>query len=422
MRVSFRTLLLLAPWISGLASAALSAEELTWEAAVQEVATRNAELRAAQANLASSEELVRAARSGFFPQVSAGVTYTDVEGNAITTSSSTSGYNASVSATQNLFAGFLDSAKVEQAEANREAAAASHAIVRARISQDLKVAFAGLRYAQENVALTARIARRLEENLRLVELRFEGGRENKGSLLLTRANLAQARFEYLQAQQALLSAQTQLTRVLGRNEVRPLTVTATLPFTDPDAAPDFEQLLPTVPDYRLLVAQEKAAAAGVRVARSGFYPSVNVSGNLARDGADWFPEDDRRTVTASVTIPLFSGGRDYYGTRSSVATLAASGASKDNIARQTRLRLRQTYNAYVEAAEKLKVDAAFVEAAETRAAIARSKYNNGLMTFEDWDRIETDLIQRYKIALAGRRDRVSAEAAWEQTQGRGAIP
>ena len=61
-------------------------------------------------------------------------------------------------------------------------------------------------------------------------------------------------------------------------------------------------------------------------------------------------------------------------------------------------------------------------AAETRAGIARSKYNNGLMSFEDWDRIETDLIQRQKAALLGRRERVLAEAAWEQTQGRGAIP
>jgi len=422
MHIPLRSLLLPALWLAGAFGTALSAEVLTWEAAVQEAAARNAELRAAQASLSSSEELVRAARSGFFPQVSAGVTYTEVEGSAVSTTTSTSGYNAAVSATQNLFAGFQDSARVEQAEANRAAAEASLAIVRARLSLDLKVAYAGMLYAQENVALTERIVRRLEENVRLVELRFEGGRENKGALLLTRANLAQARYEYLQARQALLAAQAQLARVLGRSEIHDFSVAPALPHVDPGAPPDFEQLLPAVPDYRLLVEQEKAAAAGLRLARAGFYPSVNVGGSLARDGADWFPEDDRRTITASLTVPLFSGGRDYYGTRASAATLTASGANKENAERLARLRLRQTYNAYVEAAEKLKVDAAFVEAAETRAAIARSKYNNGLMTFEDWDRIETDLIQRYKAALVGRRDRVSAEAAWEQAQGRGAIP
>jgi outer membrane protein TolC len=58
----------------------------------------------------------------------------------------------------------------------------------------------------------------------------------------------------------------------------------------------------------------------------------------------------------------------------------------------------------------------------TRADIARTKYNNGLMTFENWDIIENDLIQRQKSFLQGQRDRVVAEAAWEQAQGKGVIP
>jgi outer membrane protein TolC len=408
------------PVLFGLPSAPVQAEALSWEACVREVAARNAELHAAQANLDSSRELVRAARSGFFPQLSAGVTRSETEGSVVT--ASVPAHSASVTATQNLFAGFLDAAKVEQADANREAAAAGLDAVRARASQDLKTAFAGLLYAQENVALTGQIVLRLQGNVRLVELRFEGGRENKGSLLLTQANLAQARYEFLQARQSLLAAQTQLARVLGRNDARVLAVTPGLPLADPEAAPDFDRLIRETPDVRQLAAQEKGAEAGVRLARAGFYPSVNVSGSIAREGTDWFPDDDRRTLTASVTVPLFSGGKDYYTTRSSAALLTASGANRENAERLARVRLQQAYNAYVESVERIKVDAAFVEAAETRAGIARSKYNNGLMSFEDWDRIETDLIQRQKAALLGRRERVLAEAAWEQTQGRGAIP
>jgi hypothetical protein len=49
-------------------------------------------------------------------------------------------------------------------------------------------------------------------------------------------------------------------------------------------------------------------------------------------------------------------------------------------------------DAFVEAVEKTKVDNSFWEAASTRARIARQKYNNGLLTFEDWDVIENDLI------------------------------
>jgi hypothetical protein len=44
------------------------------------------------------------------------------------------------------------------------------------------------------------------------------------------------------------------------------------------------------------------------------------------------------------------------------------------------------------------------------------------MTFEDWDIIENDLIQRLKTFLQSQRDRVIAEASWELAQGKGVIP
>ena len=73
----------------------------------------------------------------------------------------------------------------------------------------------------------------------------------------------------------------------------------------------------------------------------------------------------------------------------------------------------------MESIEKLKVDQSFLEAALKRSEIARSKYNNGLMTFEDWDLIENDLIARETAVLQSQKDRATAEAAWQQAQGQG---
>jgi outer membrane protein TolC len=323
---------------------------------------------------------------------------------------------------QNLFSGFQDSARIEQGAANLAQTEASLAVTKARLSQELKSAFAGLQFAQDNVTLTDKIVQRLAENLRLVELRFEGGRENKGSLLLTQATLAQARYENLQARQTLASAQAQLARVLGRGEPAGLQVIGGVPVTPPETAPDFPQLVQQIPELLQARAQERSAVADVTLARSGFYPSVDVTGSVAREGEDWTPDSDRRTVGLNLSVPLFSGGRDYYTTKSAAASLEAASSSRDNVERQLLVRLKQAYASYVESEEKLKVDRAFLEAAILRAEIARSRYNNGLMSFEDWDRIENDLIQRQKTVLQSQRDRVTAEAAWEQAQGKGVIP
>jgi len=369
--------------------------------------------------LQAAESRIEAARSGFYPQVSATADYRDTSGSATVPGSS---YAAGATATQNLFAGFLDRARVEQASANARVAQSDLALVRARVSRDLKFGYANLRYVQEAVTLTDAIARRTEENLRLVQLRFEGGRENKGSLLLTQAAHKQAQFDNLQARQAIASAQSQLARVLGRMDSQGLRAVDDVPVSEPPPNPDFPALAARVPELERAKGQELAARADVDVNRSGYYPTLDLFGSYGREGESWFPAENRRTAGVTLAIPIFRGGRDYYGVQAASAALAAASFTSSDTERFALERLRKAYAAYVEALERVQVDMAFLEAAVTRADIARSKYSSGLMSFEDWDRIENDLIQRQKNLLLSRRDRVTAEANWEQTQGIGVIP
>lgn len=404
-----------------LAAQAASSTALTFEESVALAAQRNASLRNAKANLLAAEERARAAYSGFLPQLSGTVSYNDTSGSVNSAVTSGSDYTAGLTLTQNLFAGFQDRARVEQGAATVQSAAAALATAKAQLSRDLKAAYAGLLYAQDNVKLSEDILRRLEENLRLVELRFENGRENKGAYLLTRASVAQARLDLLQAQQALISAQTQLVNITGQSS-GPVQVATGVPVTAPPSRPNFGELVQQTPDVQDAAARIRLAATDVQFARSGFYPSVNVSGSVARDGDTWYPNGDRRSVNATVSIPLFSGGRDYYGVRGALAATDAAKANRESVEGQVLVRLTQSYAAYVESVERLNVDREFVAATETRANIARARYQNGLINFEDWDRAENDLIQRQRALLASSRDRVNSEAAWEFARGQGVIP
>ncbi len=396
---------------------AASAAELSWEACVTMTAQQNAALRAAYDNVRAAEHTARSAFGGYLPSVSASAGHTKY--NPSTTSST---YTASVTATQNLFAGFRDQASVAQAEANTAAAEALLRVAKAQASFDLKSAFAALRFAEDNLKLADDIIRRREENLRLVELRFEGGRENKGSYFLSRAALAQARYERLQALHAITVAQETLARVLGRDDARGVAIVGSVPEAAPPESIDVEALLALVPEFQQSLAQEKSAGEAVRIARAGLLPTLDLTGTAGRQGEDWFPNDKRNSAGVSLSVPIFSGGSDYYATRSAAASLSASQANRENLGRTLRTRLQQGYTGFVQAEAKRAVDREFLEAAATRAEIARSKYNNGLLSFEDWDIIENDLISRQKAALASQRDRVTAEATWEQAQGKGVIP
>src|SRR5690606_38333615 len=84
-------------------------------------------------------------------------------------------------------------------------------------------------------------------------------------------------------------------------------------------------------------------------------------------------------------------------------------------------RLADAQNLAKQSDIKFRIDEKFRKASNTRAEIARAKYNNGLITFEDWDIIENELIQRQTNYLQSKKDRVVRYATWENLLGRGAI-
>jgi outer membrane protein TolC len=205
--------------------------------------------------------------------------------------------------------------------------------------------------------------------------------------------------------------------------VQPFDLQDDIPLSDPpEMRPDFPAIADETPDLRTAEAQERSARAEIRSSRSYFFPRLDLGGAAGRTGDSFFPEDNHWSVGVTLTVPLFDGGRDWYGSKGAVSSWEASLQNRLSVRRQLLSKLEQLFHAYVEAIAKLRVDQSFRDAAVLRAEVARRKYNNGLLSFDDWDVIENDLIARQRSSLLSERDRVIAEAAWEQGQGKGVIP
>ncbi|RZA09237.1 MAG: TolC family protein [Proteobacteria bacterium] len=393
--------------------------ELSWEDCVREAAENNPSIRAAHRNLDAAVFDERAAYRGFFPEVNGALTYgrsgADSGGVALTQDA----YGAQITASQNVFNGLADAGRVAQAKAAAERSRAALDATKASLSYDLKAAFAGMLYAQSYRSLAEQIVKRREDNLSLVGLRFDNGSENKGSVLLSKANLEQAKLEALQARNALDTARTELARVLGRDEFEPLKLNGTVPTAPPTRNFDLRALASQTPTQKQALANEKSADAGVTVARAGFFPSLNLTGSTGRGGPEFFPRDSRWSVGVALNVPLFSGGSTYYGTKSALRLNEAATLNRENTYRAETQKLNQAFAAFEQTAQRLEVDKAFAEASQVRATIGRQRYNNGLLTFENWDVIESDLINRQKSLIQSQRDRVTSEAAWEAAQGKG---
>jgi outer membrane protein TolC len=406
---------------------------MTWQAAVSEASRNNAELKAAQENLRAANANVQVARAGYLPKISAsfsaGVQGSDTSREAFTPSSyaelqarTQESFSASIEASETIFDGWATQSRVNQAQSRVQESEQQLQILKARLSYDLKTAYSGMMQAQRSLRLYQDIIKRREENLRLVELRFAAGQENKGAVRLSEAYLRQARFEEMQARDNLSVARSRLNKVLGRPDDSSYELKNDVPISEIPGTVDFTSIARLTPEFRLSQAQEQTASADLSLARAGFYPQLGVRGTVGRQDEQFFPENQRWSLSVVLTYPLFSGGSDYYTRQAAINRLTAAGLTRENAERDIVAQLRQAHVNLLESAERLKVDQTFEEAVTLRAEIARSKYNNGLTTFDDWDLIESDLINRQRAVLSSQGNRVTAEAAWEQAQGRGALP
>lgn len=409
----------------GLAAAKLSAEVLDWAQCLSKAARANPELLAADESLRQAELGLGRSAAAFLPKASAsaglnaGGAYAqpfDFAGGG------EPGASASLSASLNLFNGFSDWAARSKAAAQLKAALAAQQATRARVGYELRAAFIALLQAQERMAQARDSAARRRGNVELVQLRFEAGRENKGSLLQAQALAAQADWQADRSERARREAALDLSRLLGQVLDPDLVAAGVLEL--PAAAPVSldPAWIEDLPPVRQARAAVEAAQADARSARSAWWPSLNANASAGRSGGSWLSEKGGWSVGLGLSLPLFNGGSSLADGLSADSRLRAARLALEGAVRQARVDLQRSLDAYVDAMQAAQVQARFLEAAELRAELARVQYTQGLLSFDLWDQYETDLINAQVGALLSRGDAQRAAAAWERDLGRSPLP
>ena len=417
--------------------APVCAENLTWGECVKEATLNNPGLAAAQQEIQRTEAVRKGAYSTFLPQVNAtsgmsrshnerNVTISGfgVEGTPSSGGGSyyTDSYTLQIQAQQQLFDGFFTKGQVDKARAEISVAVAKLLTQKALVSFELKSAFAQMLYAQELIDIAGEILERRELNARMVELKYDNGRENKGALLLSRANVTQAKTDLQQARRTLELSGIQLATVMGRTKFGPMAAKGLLKTAEPAKEPDYVALAVKTPAHFQQEAAVAAAKAGITVAASDFYPQIYAYGNISSQSGEGYATPKSWEIGLSGTWALFDGAATYFNVRAARANLESQRSSLRLTLVDTARSLAEDHRSLLDAIENVDVSAAFLEATALRARIAEEQYRNGLVSFQDFDVITNDHINRQKSHLMARRDAVLAEARWEESQGIGAIP
>jgi len=294
---------------------------------------------------------------------------------------------------------------------------------KAQLSHDLKTDFYQLLYNQKQIKLLMSIRDRDKANVDLVQMNFSGGTDNKGSLLIAQAAVEQDDYNIDQAKRNLRVTQRQLDQVLGRNPMEDISVDGDFDVPElPGNLPNFMELTNETPAHLQAVAQYHSADSSYVSARGAFFPTLTANAGLSGSGASYDTMAAGWNATLSLTFPLFTGGHDLFTLKSAEESKQGAEDTLESTDLKTENQLEGAYAAYLNAVEQDKVQQFQVKAAQTQEEIAKAEYLNGLLIFQNWNQIESNLTNQQNGELSGLLSIKTAEANWELTEGKGVIP
>lgn len=281
---------------------------LDWNQSQKIALENNADLAATLAVLKSNEFSKKGSLSGFLPKVSAKIQYSEPS----------ELYKSSINASLNVFNGFKDTTAYNVADAKLKMQQSAYRLKEAEIYADLKSIFTQIIYTKNLESLSQEIVERRQENQKLVQLRFEGGLENKGSAMLANAYLAQAQYEKLRAANLVNTAKLEFKKLLNLDTLEDITIKGSIPLSPvSDKSPDFLELAKKTPEFLRAQDNEKYSNYLLTSSQSNFYPDLSLSLSHEKSGYSFLPSHSEDNVFGiSLTLPLFDGGKDYYAIQS----------------------------------------------------------------------------------------------------------
>ncbi len=389
-------------------TAVSSIAAMGWEEILQTAMENNPALRTAENSLKSAEYALKSSYSPFMPRVSASAS------RGLTHDRSSAGLSAGIS----LFSGGANISSLGKSRISYQREKENYRRTLSNTVYNLKTAYAGLLRAVEEVSLSEEIYSRREENYRIVELRYEAGREDRGAYLRADADLARARMNLSSAKRDLELSILNLLKEMGLEERRTIDIEGTLDIESLPSEPEIEKLVKETPEYIIRTLGIESALYDRRISRSGFLPDISVSASRSYDidGFDFTPAGDW-SAGISFSVPIFTGFRNKYNLKSSDIAIMTAKEQKRGAEMDIFYNIKSAFSSLENARERIAVQEKYFRASRERAEIAREKYLNGLISYQDWNTIENDYVGALGTMLGARHALFTAAAAWERVLG-----
>ena len=290
--------------------------------ALSEAFKNNPELNAERENLKVSQEDLKVSKSEFLPSITITGTKSEEDTDKLT---DRSGNNSAiddvntkkqtVTVEQKIFQGFGGVADLQKNEIGIELAKIKLIIKEQEVLFKAIEGFTGVLLADQKFSINEQNLNLLERQVETDRARLEKGQISIADLAQSESSLAGAEAKFIGAKNDVVTAKLIYEKVIG-----PLAVDAKL-NKEIDIIPNIPESLNKAlqisnsksPDLIVAKLEYEQSKKDVVIARSELSPSASISLESSKtdDLSSTYDEQDKDTMTAKITLPLFKGGKNY---------------------------------------------------------------------------------------------------------------
>jgi len=350
----------------------------------------NPVLNASRENYKAINENINISRSEFLPSVSVSSSQsskqnfnrTNQVGVVLPDSSNTS-ETQSISINQKIFQGFQSYNSVKKAKLESDQAALKLKNTEQQILLKSATAYYDLIYKIKNIQFNILNVDLFERQVESDSARLQKGEITLTDLAQSESSLAGANAKFIAAETELLTAKSNFERIIGLsapeeiikdnfiNNINlnfPKNLNAALTFSERNN-----------PKLLLAKLDHKISEKNVDIEKSKFSPSasVNYTQSQNKDFSSSIDDLEQETLKASVTIPLFKGGKNYSSLKKSKFKKNQSNLILQDTINEVKTDTVNSWSAYQSSEGVLKATQAQVNAAEIANEGITLEYDSG---------------------------------------------
>jgi outer membrane protein TolC len=241
--------------------------------------------------------------------------------------------------------------------------------------------------AEKFVDVAKQAVKQFEAQLEVSKAFFEVGINPKNDLLQAEVRLANAKQDLVRAENDLALAASSFNILLRRDINEPLIVVDILEYK-PSALrleDSLEEALRQRPEIKNAGLKVDQAKETVKIAKSGFFPTVTLLGNYSRTSDEYsLPfRSERWTLQALATLTIFDWGNTAYKVGESKVRVTQEEDSKTQVVEGIILEVKQGYLNLLTAEKNIGVAEKAIEQAEENLRMNEERYKYQVATATD---------------------------------------